>query len=349
MPFQLLVPLTWTHIIKAKFDDPATYGNGKREGILYVPDGTPGDMIVRAATTGVVERVAYYAQGYGNYVVLRHDIDGQRYMTWYAHLADRPNLFAGQTVAAGTPLGRAGKSGSAEEVCLFFTVQHIGHGLRGYVVTDVIDPSPLFAKAVTGTDNCAYVADVTVPDGTLTRPGDSLKKIWQVRNTGTTEWGEGYTLAFHSGHPMGSGAAVPLPAAAPGQSVAVAVTLSVPGEAGVLRSTWQARNASNSPFGETLYTEINVQAAVTPSLSIARFVRDVTVPDGERKQPGETFTKTWRIKNDGTTTWGAGYELRFARDERMGAPVSVSLPAIRPGQEGEVSVTLTAPLDLAAL
>ena len=35
----------------------------------------------------------------------------------------------------------------------------------------------------------------------------------------------------------------------------------------------------------------------------ATFVSDVTVPDGTSFNPGDTFTKTWRLSNSGSTTW----------------------------------------------
>ena len=37
---------------------------------------------------------------------------------------------------------------------------------------------------------------------------------------------------------------------------------------------------------------------------------DVNVPDGTQMTPGQQFVKTWRIKNDGICTWGAGYHHR---------------------------------------
>jgi len=36
---------------------------------------------------------------------------------------------------------------------------------------------------------------------------------------------------------------------------------------------------------------------------LAKFIDDVTVPDDTSYTPGATFTKTWRIKNEGSCTW----------------------------------------------
>ena len=40
----------------------------------------------------------------------------------------------------------------------------------------------------------------------------------------------------------------------------------------------------------------------TTSVDLAEFVADVTVPDGTDFTPGETFVKTWQLRNAGTST-----------------------------------------------
>ena len=74
------------------------------------------------------------------------------------------------------------------------------------------------------------------------------------------------------------------------------------------------------------------------------FLKDVTVPDGTKFTPGETFTKTWRLQNRGTCTWTPDYTLVFVRGDSMGSTTSVRLPGyVSPGQTVDVSVTLKAP------
>jgi len=75
------------------------------------------------------------------------------------------------------------------------------------------------------------------------------------------------------------------------------------------------------------------------------FVKDVTYPDGSNVPPGETFTKTWRLKNSGTCPWTSGYALVFGRGHAMGGPASVPLTdkEIPPGETVDVSVDLQAP------
>lgn len=74
------------------------------------------------------------------------------------------------------------------------------------------------------------------------------------------------------------------------------------------------------------------------------FVKDVTIPDGTSLYPGETFVKTWRLKNRGTCTWTADYMLVYSSGAQMGSTTAVRLPGnVPPGQDVDVSVTLTAP------
>lgn len=76
----------------------------------------------------------------------------------------------------------------------------------------------------------------------------------------------------------------------------------------------------------------------------AAFVKDVTIPDGSILQPGETFTKTWRINNRGTCTWTPDYMLVYSGGTQMGGTTSLRLPGyVAPGQTVDVSVTLIAP------
>ncbi len=77
----------------------------------------------------------------------------------------------------------------------------------------------------------------------------------------------------------------------------------------------------------------------------ANYVADVTVPDGTEFEPGETFTKTWRVRSDGCITWPTGSKLVFQSGDQMGGPSSVNLPDAGVGASVEVSVNLTAPDD----
>lgn len=76
----------------------------------------------------------------------------------------------------------------------------------------------------------------------------------------------------------------------------------------------------------------------------ARFMADVTVPDGTQYSPGAAFIKTWRLKNTGSCTWNTSYTLVFDSGEAMSGPASLPLPGtVAPDQEIDLSVSLMAP------
>lgn len=81
----------------------------------------------------------------------------------------------------------------------------------------------------------------------------------------------------------------------------------------------------------------------TPCLPHAGFVADVTIPDGTQFQPGERFTKTWRIGSDGCAAWPAGATWAFVSGEQMGAPESVPVPETPLGGTADISVEMIAP------
>jgi len=75
--------------------------------------------------------------------------------------------------------------------------------------------------------------------------------------------------------------------------------------------------------------------------------KDITIPDHTELVPGETFTKTWRLKNTGSCTWTSGYSLVFDSGDAMNAPASLQLTTgtVAPGQQIDISITLVAPDD----
>jgi uncharacterized protein YkwD len=74
----------------------------------------------------------------------------------------------------------------------------------------------------------------------------------------------------------------------------------------------------------------------------AAFYDDVTIPDGTSFDPGETFTKTWRVRNEGTCTW-TNYTLIYDNGDLMGADTSNPIPAAAPREIVDISVEMSAP------
>jgi hypothetical protein len=76
----------------------------------------------------------------------------------------------------------------------------------------------------------------------------------------------------------------------------------------------------------------------------AQFISDLNVPDGTIITPGQTFTKSWRIKNIGTCTWTTDYLIIFLSGDRMTGAGNQALPSnVKPGENVDLSVNLVAP------
>lgn len=102
----------------------------------------------------------------------------------------------------------------------------------------------------TGCDRAYFVADVSVPDGTVFTPGQTFTKTWKLRNTGKCTWTTGYSLVFSTGDQMGGVSQINLPAAvAPRQEIDLSVNLTAPNNVGNYRGYWLLKNPSGGTFG----------------------------------------------------------------------------------------------------
>jgi hypothetical protein len=88
--------------------------------------------------------------------------------------------------------------------------------------------------------------------------------------------------------------------------------------------------------------------AVLASCDLASAGRplDVTVPDDTRLEPGQYFSKTWRLVNAGSCSWDGGYSVVWFSGEDLGVTQSQRFSAsILPGQSVEITVDMQAPLE----
>lgn len=130
--------------------------------------------------------------------------------------------------------------------------------------------APTNAFAATRCDWAQFIADVTVPDGTAFKAGDSFNKTWRLKNIGTCTWGTDYSLAFVSGELLGAPASVKLSkSVAPGQTVDITITMTAPSTQGTYRGYWQLKNAGGGLFGiglnadKSFWVEIKVSSGGT--------------------------------------------------------------------------------------
>jgi hypothetical protein len=75
------------------------------------------------------------------------------------------------------------------------------------------------------------------------------------------------------------------------------------------------------------------------------FVKDVTIPDKTPMTPGQSFTKTWLMLNNGTCAWEAGFKFNVIAGETMNGVAVTLNQAVEPGRQYELSVPMVAPTD----
>ncbi len=101
------------------------------------------------------------------------------------------------------------------------------------------------------------------------------------------------------------------------------------------------------PAAASTLTATPIGAATLPRPAdckdAAVLMQDVTIPDGTRVARGESFRKTWQLRNTGTCPWDGTYHLTFLAGERMGAPDFVRVPVTAPKSDADISVDLVAP------
>jgi len=123
-------------------------------------------------------------------------------------------------------------------------------------------------------DEAAFVADVTIPDGTEIYPGTLFTKTWKLSNAGTCAWTTDYQVVFSSGNAMGAAATYKLAATvAPGQTVDISIEMTAPAENGEYTGNWVLKNAAGQAFGigktvGPFYVQIKVASTLaTPTVT----------------------------------------------------------------------------------
>ena len=121
-------------------------------------------------------------------------------------------------------------------------------------LAEVLRPSPTPACL----DNLTYLEDLSIPDGTLVAPGESLDKRWLVENTGSCNWDAGYSLRLVAGLDLGVSETQDLYPSRSGSSATIRMIFTAPSEPNTYRSAWQAYNPQGEAFGDPIFIEVTV-------------------------------------------------------------------------------------------
>ena len=185
-------------------------------------------------------------------------------------------------------------------------------------------------------DEAVYVADVTVPDGTVFVAGSHITKTWRLKNAGTCTWDTGYTIHFVGGDKM-KGDSQPVDRTAPDEAQDVTVPMIAPKAPGDYTGSWRLVNARGEEFGQT-YTiaiEVVLPPTATPIPTETPVPTETPIPTPTISPTPGPLIKLWADKQTleaGTKTmlhvavediaaaWLDGDIIVGGRDDREIAP-----------------------------
>jgi len=110
-------------------------------------------------------------------------------------------------------------------------------------------------------DDVELITENGLAEGATVAPGEEVTATWQIRNTGTCTWGDGYSWVFTGGEPVTivstSGAAD----VAPGESTEVVAVFVAPAEPGRYAAQWQLQSPSDlEPLGTPAFVLFVVES-----------------------------------------------------------------------------------------
>ncbi len=112
-------------------------------------------------------------------------------------------------------------------------------------------------------NNSQFISDVTIPDNTVLAPGTNFQKTWQVKNTGSCTWDDGYSLVYIGGSnpdldPYNYDIKKKSDFVAGGATVDLSLNLTTPCTPGDYQGSWRMRNDQGQYFGTYLTVIVKV-------------------------------------------------------------------------------------------
>jgi hypothetical protein len=73
------------------------------------------------------------------------------------------------------------------------------------------------------------------------------------------------------------------------------------------------------------------------------YVSDVTIPDNTEVNPGQSFTKTWKVLNSGSCAWEQGFIFNIVGGQAIGGTAVTLNQRVESGRQYEFSVPMVVP------
>jgi hypothetical protein len=216
--------------------------------------------------------------------------------------------------------------------------------LIGSTATPVpVDPSTAF-----GCYNATFMAHVTLPYAPPYNPGDHFIKTWRVKNTGSCDWPRGFKIMFISGDRFGANTIEIGQKVITGAVTEISLNMTAPRLTGVVSSNWQLATDIGKPFGSVLSVFITLPGTTSSGSTSggclnSALISDVSIPSGTTIKAGDSFTKTWNVKNTGTCEWTRDFKITYVGGDIMGSDTKKIRQVVGPGSSAEISLDMVAP------
>ena len=141
------------------------------------------------------------------------------------------------------------------------------------------------------TMSAALLQDLSIPDGTILKPGQQFTKTWRVQNNGTCDW-ENYKLVFVRGSLLGGNSPSLLPKVSAGSTLDISLELFAPSYQGEYSGYWQIQSDKGSLIGPELHYTIRIPAPTATNTATATATATPTATATATPSPTATATFT---------------------------------------------------------
>ncbi len=239
--------------------------NGRFLEDVTIPDDTPIELGVAFTKSWRVENSGDAAWGPDFHLVFTRGT-----MMTGSVRQPLPEIAPGETAVLSLPMTAPTRPGA------FFSEFRLQDGDGRFFGELLFVRIQAISPETPAKSNGRYLADITIPDGSKLKTGETFTKTWLVENNGDTAWGEGFKLVHIGGDPMGQTTNFSLPAAVPGQRVNISIPMTAPTQMWRVISRWRMQDERGRFFGQHLYVDVFV------------------VEDSQPPTPGEFDPAAWR-------------------------------------------------------
>jgi hypothetical protein len=165
------------------------------------------------------------------------------------------------TSAVPSPTGNAGALPT-----LSFNVTPNTTPLAGFtpLASAIAPTSSGIGNTASGCNDGAFIGE-TLPDKSVVKAGKSFTKAWEIKNTGTCPWDEGYVFEFQSNLSSSAIEGYDIvirsddAATKPNHSQSFIIKLTAPTTAGEYKGYWKLKADDGKYFGPLVYFDIVVK------------------------------------------------------------------------------------------